>query len=233
MFHEPSCTMLPNVTSNAMTKIRTTNGGQVEIGGQPNKCPFCHKSITPHLEIAHHAQGLVELLMWCPDNSCKQSFVGYYSYDSGTSNYEYTGRTTKGNIAEKQFSDTISLISPAFTTIYNQAFFAEQNELTEICGVGYRKSLEFLIKDYSILNHSGDKEKIEKILLGPCIEKYVTDERIKAVAKRAAWLGNDETHYIRKWEGKNLEDLKKLIDLTIHWIEMESLTKSFEEEMPE
>jgi hypothetical protein len=49
---------------------------------------------------------------------------------------------------------------------------------------------------------------------------------------RAVWIGNDVTHYIRKWEGKNLEDLKKLIELTVHWIEMEALSKSFEDEMP-
>ncbi len=47
---------------------------------------------------------------------------------------------------------------------------------------------------------------------------------LREIAKRAAWLGNDETHYVRKWEGKDLEDLKRLISLTIHWIEMEKLT---------
>ena len=69
--------------------------------------------------------------------------------------------------------------------------------------------------------------------LANCIKEFVTDERIKSVAKRAVWLGNDETHYVRKWETKNLVDLKKLISLTVHWIEMEKLTESFEEEMPE
>jgi len=70
-------------------------------------------------------------------------------------------------------------------------------------------------------------------LLAKVIGDYVSDNNIKSVAKRAVWLGNDETHYIRKWEGKDLNDLKKLIDLTVHWIEMEVLTASFEEEMPE
>ena len=102
----------------------------------------------------------------------------------------------------------------------------------EICGVGYRKALEFLIKDYAILNYPQQKETIEKKLLGQCIKEFVTDEKVKIVATRAVWLGNDETHYIRKWEGKNLDDLKKLIELTVHWIEMEALTKSFEQDMP-
>jgi hypothetical protein len=90
-----------------------------------------------------------------------------------------------------------------------------------------------VIKEYIIANNPSEKEIVEKKFLGNCISDYVNDERIKIVAKRAVWLGNDETHYIRKWEGKNLLDLKKLIDLTVHWIEMEFLTKDFEVEMPD
>jgi hypothetical protein len=55
----------------------------------------------------------------------------------------------------------------------------------------------------------------------------------KATASRAAWLGNDETHYVRKWEQADLESLKKFIQLTMHWIEMEELTKEGEKGMPE
>ncbi len=69
--------------------------------------------------------------------------------------------------------------------------------------------------------------------LAACIAKYVTNDRIKATAARAAWLGNDESHYVRKWEDKDLEDLKKLIQLTVHWIEMEELTDIAIREMPE
>jgi hypothetical protein len=53
------------------------------------------------------------------------------------------------------------------------------------------------------------------------------------VAKRAVWLGNDETHYERLWEGKTIEDLKRLIDLTVHWIAMEIDTEDALKEMPE
>jgi hypothetical protein len=133
----------------------------------------------------------------------------------------------------KEFSKSIQEISSLFVKIYNEAYSAEQQNLKEICGVGYRKALEFLIKDYVILNNKDKEGKILKMHLGNCIKDLVTDNRVKSVAKRAVWLGNDETHYVRKWETKNLEDLKKLISLTVHWIEMEKLTESFETEMPE
>jgi len=104
--------------------------------------------------------------------------------------------------------------------------------LDQITGVGYRKALEFLIKDYLISLNPDKEEKIKKKSLGNCIKDGVTDSHIKAVAERAVWLGNDETHYVRKWEDKDVSNLKDLIDLCIHWIEAEIKTKRMLDEMP-
>ncbi|ELY1993136.1 DUF4145 domain-containing protein [Flavobacterium psychrophilum] len=174
----------------------------------------------------------MEVMLTCPNVDCGKNFIGYYDYNS-SSHFTFNGETTIGNLTEKFFSETILNISPNFVLIYNQAYSAEQYNLSEICGVGYRKALEFLIKDYLILNNESESEKIKKKLLGACIADYIDNIRLKSVAKRAVWLGNDETHYIKKWETKDLQDLKKLIELTLHWIEMESLTDSLESEMPE
>ena len=89
------------------------------------------------------------------------------------------------------------------------------------------------MKDYLIGLHPDKTEEIKTKFLGKCIEEYITNANIKTVAMRAAWLGNDETHYVRIWEGKDLQDLKKLVDLTVHWIEMEQLTNDAMTEMPE
>jgi len=132
-----------------------------------------------------------------------------------------------------RFSGEIQKLSPAFVTIYGQSDSAEQEALTEICGVGYRKALEFLIKDYLIEKHSDKADEIKKKFLGRCIEEYVTEVRVKEVAKRAVWLGNDETHYVRLWEGKDLKDLKDLINLTVLWIDMEKKTEQLKASMPE
>jgi hypothetical protein len=45
--------------------------------------------------------------------------------------------------------------------------------------------------------------------------------------------GNDQTHYLRKWEDKDLDDMLVLIRLTVNWIDSESLSKQYECEMPE
>jgi hypothetical protein len=69
--------------------------------------------------------------------------------------------------------------------------------------------------------------------LGACISNHVTDPHVKEVAKRATWLGNDETHYERRWEEKDVGDLKSLIDLAHYWIQAELLTEKMKASMPE
>lgn len=102
----------------------------------------------------------------------------------------------------------------------------------QICGMGYRKALEFLIKDYLISLKPDDADKIKKTALGKCIDD-INNPNIKELARRATWLGNRETHYIRKWDGKDIHDLKNLIDLTCSYIVAECKAKKYLQEMPE
>ena len=210
-----------------------TEQGDRYLEKLPDTCPFCHRSIRPNPIRGYIYRKEMEVFFSCPHDNCLKGFIGYYEFLPSASYQKFKGKTTQGVLTSRTFSDHINSISQDFSRIYNQAFTAEQQGLTEICGVGYRKALEFLLKDYAIINFPDKKEHIEKIQLAKVIGEFVHDSRIKSVSKRAVWLGNDETHYVRKWEGKNLEDLKRLIDLTLHWVEMEILTASFESEMPE
>ena len=103
--------------------------------------------------------------------------------------------------------------------------------MSQIAGVGYRKALEFLVKDYCSSKSPEDAEAIKKTMLGPCIDRFVSDENIKDCAKLATWLGNDETHYIRRWEDKDINDLKALIELTASWIQTSIKTDSYRASM--
>src|SRR5690554_5943536 len=118
-----------------------------------------------------------------------------------------------------------------FSQIYNAAYFAEQNNLLEICGVGYRKSLEFLIKDYLITLFPDKEELIKKNTISNCINEFVEDVRLKSAASWAIWLENDQTHYEKKWSDKDLKDLITLIKVTMNWIELEIMTKRFNDSM--
>ncbi len=119
-----------------------------------------------------------------------------------------------------KFSDAINNLSPNFVKIYNQSELSEQNGYNEICGMGYRKALEFLIKDYLCKIQPENSDTIKSELLSRSIDR-ISENRIKILAQRCAWLGNDETHYIRKHEDYDVNILKTFITSVIHHIEAE------------
>jgi len=197
----------------------------ITIKEEVDFCPHCHNKITPHILAAFLCDVNFETLnitIRCPNLECQEIFMAEYLTDSG---YQfYLHKLIGGNIHVHRFEAHINDISPNFSKIFNEALSAQNSGLTEISGGGFRKALEFLIKDYAIFHNPGDKESIIQSSLGKVIAKYIEDPRIKDVSKRAAWLGNDEAHYYRVWEGKTTVDIKRLIELTVHWITMEKLT---------
>lgn len=216
------------------------DGNNVAISVKaPDVCPLCHHAIDPIIHFAFcdrqkpGADNCLQVIFRCTKNNCLNLFIANYSaVNSDCRQFKYSHSVPLKKVNE-DFGETIKKISPNFCDIYNQALAAEQDNLREICGVGYRKAIEFLIKDYLIKQTPDKEEEIKKAFLGTCIDKKISNDNLKAMAKRATWLGNDETHYLKKWEGKDLEDLKKLIKATIYWIEMEELTKESKEDMPE
>jgi hypothetical protein len=205
----------------------------------PDYCPFCQKHSALQLLNAYVVLGddpyndIFKLALRCHNSNCQEVMIGVYAVDFNVGEYLEFIRIEGGRPKIKHFSSCINEVSSDFGKIYNQAEIAEQSGLAEICGVGYRRALEFLIKDYAIKLNGDKAEMVKKLLLGECIERFIENDKIKGIAKRAAWLGNDETHYVRKWVDKTLTDLKTLIDITIHFIEMEELYKASIDSMPD
>lgn len=204
------------------------------------KCPSCHALMQPDVLYSYRSNCGTFVFSRCTNQNCEKTFISQYkSLNQRLSNgymlYAFSSIERDAGVEHKSFSKIISEISPSFVRICNQAYTAQQLSLSDICGVGYRKAIEFLIKDYIMSKLSDDaaKEKIKKKLLMQCIEQDIDDAKIKAVASRATWLGNDETHYVRKWEEKDVNALCTLIDLTIHWIESEIESERLLNEMPE
>ncbi|MBY6844861.1 DUF4145 domain-containing protein [Clostridium botulinum] len=210
----------------------------VEIEIDEDMCPICNSKISPMklIQIKSDDEKMMYILSKCPSKSCGKFFISEYMKTnilrSGGYSIYTLNKSYPKNYVTTKFDEIINNISPNFIEIYNQAEQAEQGELTEICGVGYRKALEFLIKDYCIKNNSDLEEEIKAKLLGKVINEYIENENIKECARRAVWIGNDETHYVRKWEDKEIKDLRRLIDLTINWILTEEKTKEYLNDMP-
>lgn len=208
----------------SQVSVRTTGNLTQAVTQYAIECPFCHTNVIPNYLFFHENR----LFSACPNEACKHHFIL-------AKNNENRFPSVEANAIPKSkiFSEIITSVSNQFTSIYNQAYHAEQVGLDQICGVGYRKAIEFLIKDYLLLKITDDnqKENIKNKFLGNCIQEDVQDTNIKEVAKRAVWLGNDETHYVRHWEDKDVQYLKKLIDLTVRWIENEIETERVLQEM--
>lgn len=200
-----------------------------------NICPICKHGIKPHFlhGYIHTVNGYsyAHAMLLC--KACDKAFIKNFKISSnGAKPPTYTENDSPDNflapvkVKTSSFSKYIEDVSPQFIVIHNQAETEEQTNLSEIAGMGYRKAIEFLIKDY-ILKDETDEEKRNLVLkkfLANCIKDDVNNENIKIAAYRAVWIGNDETHYIRKYENKDIEDLKRLINLTVRWIEMELMT---------
>jgi hypothetical protein len=127
----------------------------------------------------------------------------------------------------------VSDLSPDFIRIFGQASVAEASGLDDVAGPGFRKALEFLLKDYAVSLCPDEGDAIKKAQLMAVIRKYFTEQKMSVVCSRAAWLGNDETHYERRWVGKDLADLKKLISASAHFIAMERLAADLPVDMPD
>lgn len=198
----------------------------------PESCPLCNTIQEPKFISAYKlASGKIEAVFQCNKQSCNHLFISVLFVVQSGSNVKYNVSFSYPKKASKEiFEEEILNISPLFVEIYNQAKEAEDLQLFHVAGMGYRKSLEFLIKDFLINFQNEDEEKIKETFLGNCIKKYLS-ANIRHVAERATWLGNDETHYHRVWENKDIGDLKILIGLTVRWIVSEIQTDMYIKEM--
>lgn len=175
------------------------------------------------------------LFYQCRRDACQKPFIAIfrYVYDGNRSPY-YMHELQKiiPNLPEeKHWPVEVNTISKKFAEIYNQALACELHGYDHASGPTYRKALEYIVKDYSITLNPDKEAEIKSKLLGNCINDYLENDALKECAKRAAWLGNDETHYVRKWEFKDISDLKTLIQLTVNHIQTALLTKKYLEEM--
>lgn len=222
-----------------MNKLITAISVNPDIGNEtfeiplPTQCPVCSIAYSNEPLTSYHVESenfygnnetSVYAVYFCPH--CNNLFLVHYHISNRTYSYEryrsgYIAYTYPASTAETLFTDRIKALSPKFVEIYHQSEKAENGGLTELCGMGYRKSLEFLIKDYAIAFHPDKETDIVKSQLSPCINEYIDNKRIKSLATASAWIGNDETHYTRKHEDYNVEHLKLFVSSAVSYIDSE------------
>lgn len=212
---------------------------QLEPESTPDTCPVCRMTGTmtklPGAYVRYrdgyaHQQTL-QTIFRRPRHKCGAVFIAEFDHRPWSGPYSKEGwefrRAFPMEPLPPIISKEITQISPSFFGLYKQALAADHHGLTDVFGMALRKALEFLIKDYAISKTPTEDAAIKAAMLGAVIKKHVSDPNIKACAERAVWLGNDETHYERRWTGHDVTDLKTLIQLTLNWIANEQLTAKY------
>ena len=123
--------------------------------------------------------------------------------------------------AVTEFSPLIAKVSPQFPNLYNQAEVAENHGCKAICGMGYRKALEFLVKDYLCHVYPDKKDAIlADKRLADSINR-IENSRIKTLAQKGSWLGNDESHYLKLHPEYDISTMKSFITVMVQYMVME------------
>lgn len=201
-----------------------TNSNSTESIELPYICPICGIGLIPKVLAAESFGDICDdedeskafLLNYC--SRCNECFISrhIYNYDDDYYSFHSSSPVKSSN---QYFSENIMKISPDFVTIYNDSLCAEKLGLLSICGMGYRKSLEFLVKDYASFKSPSQKEDIIKSPLSACIRKYINDERLKSLATASTWIGNDETHYTKQNPDYGIKDQKVFINAFVTFID--------------
>lgn len=201
----------------------------------PKTCPICHEKMYPSVasktsyntKLKHN----IAILFQC--TSCSRYFSSEYAvgdFNTNIAGYESIKKNNTPTIKIKyDLPEELDAISEQFKEIYTQSLTAEENHLTEISGIGYRKSIEFLVKDFLInfIKHT-DSEKIKKMPLLQAIKK-IDNDKIVSLATASAWLGNDEAHYFQKFEDKDVKDMKRFIKALTFYVSSEVVAAEAEE----
>lgn len=193
----------------------------------PGYCPICNCYFIPVLKFENtYKTSIMDNLIHyevCECPACHNPFIAVWESSKYTDILKLSYLAPK-KFFKKEFEEIIKNISPDFIDIYYEAEKAEFVGLLKICGAGYRKALEFLIKDYAIYLDPSEQARIEKETLHNTIQRLGSD-RLKTAAKKCSWLGNDQVHYKFMHSNSDIEDMKNLLDATVHWIMLEEITK--------
>lgn len=218
-----------SIQFNYLSSLFRNSSGHINSLNIEDKCLQCNQIITPEVinlytfDSETSSNLNIGVLLFC--QNCKHFFVREYNAYSCGNHFEVKNEITKPYDLECNIhvSENINEISPRFKEIYSQSAKAESCNLYEICGPGYRKALEFLIRDFAKYILPEKEQSIDNTSqIGRVIDNFYNEESfpelkpiihvLKPLIKIASYVGNDETHYIRKWKNKDINDLKQYIE---------------------
>ncbi|MCK4921618.1 MAG: DUF4145 domain-containing protein [Bacteroidales bacterium] len=227
-----------------MRQFFKNNGFDYEILF-PNICPHCHITINPAFawkRFSNDTDGTENLFIAfiCTNIDCQKLFLAHYRLKENEFLFSrYLNGLPKGpdwpipiqelyDGSVEPTEDDKEPPNSKFIKTYLQSLEAENFGLDELAGMGYRKAIEYLVKDWAIKNNPEDREAIVTLPLAQVIAKYYSGD-LKDMLDRATWLGNDQTHYIKIFEQFDTDILKELIAVIMVELDNEYKKAHFKE----
>src|SRR6266480_7070284 len=148
-------------------------GTNIRLDPVPDVCPRCHRSVHPkETYIALLAErALFQAIYRCTHQSCQEAFVATYKAGGSAGGRPVFVLANTAPIAPRPtaFPSDVATLSPTFVDIHGQVDSAEAAHLSQLVGIGLRKALEFLVKDYAIYKNPSHVDAIRKAPLAKCI----------------------------------------------------------------
>lgn len=166
-----------------------------------NCCPHCGVYNDPvkinDLQNFSDKDSLVIFALIFKSSCCQKIFSSFYTFDinSRKTKHIFTYPSIKPHVFDKSLQE----VSPNFIKIFNQSKAAEDIGNLELACIGYRTSIEFLLKDFLIRVRKEDENKISKMTLFDVISLF-EEKEISVSADVVRVFGNDKTHYIAKYD---------------------------------
>lgn len=186
---------------------------------KPSICPYCGLYVdatlakTAIFSFNNHSL----LAATCKCTSCQKTFFFACEYSKNKNDYVPISYPAISFIPYS--NEILEKVSPRFIDMYNQSLLAEFNKNFELAAVGYRSALEFLVKDYAITELGENIDEVSSKTLCNAIGTYLHQEELIKTADVVRILGNDFTHYQRKYPQHDFELLKKYMVIFIGQIE--------------
>lgn len=184
-------------------------------------CPYCNKAIYPEIKATNFSNNdkHISCIVSCP--ACSQEFFIKFRRNVANVNYVYDYyEVLPYPEPQVNLPADFQELFPEFYKIYTEAAKAESYNLLEICGMGYRKALEALVKQYAIELFPDETETIQNEMLMPTIKRFASP-KIVTLATAATWLGNDHAHLVTKHPDYDLNALKSFINVLCQYIQSE------------
>lgn len=199
-----------------------------------SQCPICHYDIHPQFLDGIVVNDDIIAFFMCP--SCHNIFAVRYS----NFKYYYAEKIGKKQILAdgiitplqsvdfcytpfeppvKNVPEELSIPEfSKFADAYRAAQLAEAYNLLGLIEMAYRRTLEFLLKDYLCFVDADNAKKYEEmqvytLLNDEHVKSLLDDETLTALAIREEWLGNDYTHYVNYHPEFDYKDMITIFDI--------------------